>query len=210
MKKKTKKKMDDQPTSPRSPNQQLQAQLARVYGKALDMNFLHHDSARVADRMWKCIALPNRIVASLVGSGSLLHLLTEDLSSVGIAIASLTVLASILSATESFTRFGERAQRHKEYGARFNHLVNDIEFAQASCRADKLFLQRVGSLVTNFSNGSSPDIFARSERALAVAKERRPGSVFTPAISTPVGTPTHTGIDANTAIEASGLTVSVG
>jgi len=90
----------------------------------------HYRAAEIFARRHRRIGIPSVILSTIVAT-SIFSTLSESVDvRLRIATGVIALLAAILAALQVFLAFGERADRHRDAGARYGKIRSDIDIFQ--------------------------------------------------------------------------------
>lgn len=150
--------VDNDANKPTTPNRKtVLKQISKVYEKLVSLKFLHAQSATDCRFRSKLISFPSRVISSLVGTGSAMNLIINHTTfkPEDYVIATITIIGSILSLTESFTDYATKELNHNFYKTRLIEATNDIE-TKLSIDTDhgsSQYLEKLTQLLSNLSTG---------------------------------------------------------
>lgn len=89
----------------------------------------HYESAVRLQRANLWLGIPTAILSGLVGTSVFATLNEQPVKKAQIAVGLISILVAILASLQTFLRFAERAEKHKEAGARFAALHREADQA---------------------------------------------------------------------------------
>ena len=99
--------------------------------RSREASLAHYDSAHICQRNHFLLGIPMVILSTIVGTSVFATLAKEATAESKIIIGTLSVLAAIFAALQTFLRFSERAERHRLAGAEFSSLNKELELILA-------------------------------------------------------------------------------
>ncbi|GIF09510.1 hypothetical protein Asi03nite_70480 [Actinoplanes siamensis] len=145
---------------------------------------MQYEAAKYFRRAHYVIAVPVLLITTVLGTATFANITNSVAATTKVWFGSLTLLAAALAALQLHFRYLERAERHKNLGARYGKIRREIEAILALTKASrgdaKQVLSDVRSELDRISNEGdsvSRRIYKRTLRTLALrdqTKQKRP------------------------------------
>lgn len=103
--------------------------LSKWHERARINQFQHYEAAKYYAMAHKRIGIPAAIVAGIVGSAVFASLQKEVDIRIKVAVAALSLLAAVLTTLQTFLKYGETAEKHRNAAAAYAGIRHRIEAA---------------------------------------------------------------------------------
>ncbi len=137
----------------------------------------HFKTAVACERQHLFLGIPAVVLSTVVGSSVFASLQKEASFEAKLLIGTLSVLAAVLAAVQTFLRHSERAEKHRSAGTSFGALKKELEYvaafpppAQEERAYSADFLERWNRLVEN-SPTPSEKVFVGIEGSASTPPE---------------------------------------
>lgn len=91
----------------------------------------HYDVATHLDRRNYQLGIPVVVLSAIVGTSVFASVSLDPSLYAKIGVGLISILVAVLGSLQTFLRLAERAEKHREAGARFGALLKEIEQHQA-------------------------------------------------------------------------------
>jgi hypothetical protein len=101
--------------------------LNKWHNRARSAQNVHYDAGRYYNRWNLCLGIPAVALSGIVGSAVIATLEKEIGINMKLFIALLSIGAAVLTGFQTFLRFSERSEKHRQTGARYGAIAREIE-----------------------------------------------------------------------------------
>jgi len=135
----------------------------------------HYEAAKIFDRAHRALGIPVVVLSTVVGTAVFATLQKQVGLKIQLFVGSLSVLAAILAALQTFLRFSERAEKHRSTAATYSAVRHGIEMVThepVALRGPlKEFLEGIRTQIDSLAQ-SAPNVPDRVWRRIGTAKDR--------------------------------------
>lgn len=145
------------------------------YRRARESQFAHYEAAKPLGRANIRLGVPSVVLSAIVATSVFASLEAETSDGLRILVGSISVIAAVLSALQTFLRFSERAEKHRSTGGRYGAIRRQIE--QLRSQGQPYDDESIDGIRQQFDaiSEEAPEISARTwkkvEAALALRSE---------------------------------------